>query len=206
MTNGRILQLATLPTRQPRVGRALLKAHAIAAVIRLSIDPTQLSIDAMSREVTVSWTRKPGNVPAATVQREIGWDQIPELAADCVIFQLTWNKRTLTEMAAIAVMAMLVENLEGGVLQSVLQIGSGGDYLVLTRRERKPNQIEVSGIRQDASGSRTRTRVKEKTVQVLKDCKCGFVSLTTFAHPPGTAVQSCLHFVRRQRKKRKRQR
>jgi len=206
MSNGQILQLATLPMRQTRVGTALLKAHAIAAVIRLSIDPTQTPVGSLSREVTISWVCKSGKVPAAMVQREIGWDLIPKLADDCTTFPLTWNEYDLTEMAAIAVTAMLVENLEGGVLQSVLPIGSGGDYLVLTRRAKKPDQIEISGIREDDNGSRSRTRVSEKAGQVLTHCKCGFVSVTTFSHPPGATVQSCLHFVRRGKRKRKRRR
>jgi hypothetical protein len=162
MSNGSILQLNTLPVRQPRIGTALLKAHAVAAVIRLSLDPTQLPAGTMSREVTVSWICKPGNTTLSNTQRQIGWENIPGLADDCLTFPLTWNEYDLTEMAAIAMSSLLVENLEGGILSSVLPIGRGGDYMVLTRRARKADQIEISGIRVDDKGSKTRTRLAEK--------------------------------------------
>jgi hypothetical protein len=110
----------------------------------------------------------------------------------------------LTEQAAVAVMALLVHDLEGGIIQRVLQIGSGGDYLVLTRRARKPDQVEVSGVQEDTDGSAAKRRLGEKTDQVLTHCKVGFASVTTFAHSQPPTAHSYLHFVRRTRKKRRR--
>ena len=205
MMNGQTLQLADLPTRQPNVGSALLRTHAIAAVIRLSLDPSPSPSGTMSREVKVEWARKTGNEHSTTLIKEIGWDDVPDLVEGLATFPLTWNDHELTEYAAIALMALLIENLEGGILERVLQIGSGGDFLVLTRRARKHDQIEVSGIRKDTDGQETRRRLTKKSSQVLTGCDSGFASVTAFSHPPDAVVHSCLHYVRR-RKKRKRQR
>jgi hypothetical protein len=98
-------------------------------------------------------------------------------------------------------MALLIHDLEGGVLQEVLQIGSGGDYFVLVKRAKKPIQVEVSGIREDLHGGPSRSRLREKTTQVLTHSKVGYASVTTFSHPAGAIVHSYLHYVRRQRKK-----
>jgi hypothetical protein len=151
----------------------------------------------------VDWARKPGKSPTQQLQRNIGWDGIADLDTSCAQYRITLNDYDLTEQAAIAVMALLVHNLQGGVLQRVLQIGSGGDYLVLTRRAKKPDQIEVSGLQEDATGSAARRRLGEKIEQVLTHCKFGFVSVTTFARSRPPTVHSYLHFVRRKRKKQK---
>ena len=204
MPNGHILELATLPVCQPHVGEALLRSHAFAAIIRLRLDPTQLPVGTMSTEVAVDWVQKPGRNPGQQLQREIGWNVIADADRCCAQYRLTFNDHDLTEQAAIAVMALLIHNLEGGVLQRVLQIGSGGDYLVLTRRARKPDQVEVSGVQEDSDGSAARGSLGEKTDQVLTHSKVGFTSVTTFAHAQPPIVHSALHFVRRTRKKRKR--
>jgi hypothetical protein len=202
MPNGHALELATLPVCQPHVGEALLRAHALAAIIRLRLDPTPLPLGTMSRSVAVDWVKKPGKNPAQQLQRDIGWDGIANIDAYCAQYRLAMNDHDLTEQAAIAVMALLIHNLQGGVIQRVLQIGSGGDYFVLTRRARNPDQIEVSGIRDDANGSAAKSRLSDKTDQALKHCKVGFASVTTFAHSQPPVVHSYLHFVRRRRKKR----
>jgi hypothetical protein len=204
MPNGHVLELATLPTRQPRVGEALLRAHALAAVIRLRVAPTPLPTGTMSREVTVDWVRKPGNNRARQLQREIGWTGIADIETSCDQYRITFNDHDLTEQAAVAVAALLIHDLQGGVIQRVLQIGSGGDYLVRTRRSKKPDQIEMSGIQEDTDGSEAKKRLRKKSEQVLTQCKAGFVSVTTFARSQPPTVHSYLHFVRRRRKKRKR--
>ncbi|HEX4611986.1 MAG TPA: hypothetical protein VH092_27565 [Urbifossiella sp.] len=200
MPNGQTLQFATLPARQPNVGAALLNAHVPAAVIRLSLDPTRLPAGTMDREVTVEWVRKPGRDLPATLHREISWEGLPNLAEDCVTFPLTWNDTDLTELGAIAVMALLVHELEGGVIDRVLPIGSGGDYLITTPGSRAPGQVEVSGVTEDGDSRETRKRVKKKADQVLTHARAGFVSVTAFSHPPAGGVRSFLHFVRRPRK------
>jgi len=209
MPNGHVLELVSLPVCQPRVGAALLRAHAIAAIIRLRLDPTQLPTGTMSREVTVDWVQKQGNSAPVQVQRGIGWAGIPDADRACSQYRITLNDHDLTEQAAIAVMALLIHDLEGGVLQRVLPIGSGGDYLVVTRGAKKADQVEVSGIRDDATGYQSRTRLNQKTAQVLTKSRAGFASVTTFAHSKGSIVHGYLYFVRRgskKRRKRKRRR
>ncbi|HYH67257.1 MAG TPA: hypothetical protein VD866_21350, partial [Urbifossiella sp.] len=112
-------------------------------------------------------------------------------------FRVTWNVNDTTEMAAVAVMALLVSHLEGGVVERVLQIGSGGDYYVLTASGKDRDQVEVSGVREDADGAETRRRTRKKADQVLSQVRRGFVSVTAFSHPPGAESRSCLHYVRR---------
>lgn len=203
MPNGHILELSTLPTCQPFVGDALLRAHAWAAIIRLRLDPTPLPPGTMSKEVNVIWSPKAKKKRVQRLKRSIGWGNILDLDSKCCQYRRTFNDHNLTEQAAIAVMALLIHDREGGVVQQVLQIGSGGDYLVLTRRARKPDQIEVSGIHTDADGSRSQQRLVDKTDQVLTHSKVGFASVTTFAHSQAATAHSYLYFVRRKRKRRK---
>jgi hypothetical protein len=197
MSNGQLLEFATLPVRQPKVGLALLKAHALAAVIRLSIDPVRPSAGALSRQVDIEWVGKGTRGRATTVRHDIGWSGLQGLAEECESYLLAVNEVDLTEQAAIAVMAILIHELEGGVIERVLQIGSGGDYLVLTTGARQHDQVEVSGVKDDTDGHATRRRLKDKSNQVLSHAARGFASVTTFSHPPGAEVRSCLHYVRK---------
>jgi hypothetical protein len=121
----------------------------------------------MRREVVVDWVRKPGKNPPVQVQREIGWDAVQDADTLCSQYRVTLNDHTLTEQAAIAVMALLIHDLEGGVLQRVVPIGGGGDYFVVPRGAKKRDQVEVSGIREDGRGSTAKRRLVEKADQVL---------------------------------------
>jgi hypothetical protein len=107
----------------------------------------------------------------------------------------------LTEEAAVGIAALLIHDLEGGILQSVLQIGSGGDYRLQVREASVPIQLEVSGVRMDETGSESVSRLGKKTNQVLGDARVGFVSVTTFHHGPRAVVHSYLHFVRKKGRK-----
>lgn len=204
MSSDNALQLSTLPTRHPSVGAALLKAHAFAAVIRLSLDPSRPLDGTMSRAVTVDWKSKTA-VDVRVIFRTVGWDGIPNLADECAGFRLTWNDHDTTEMAAIAVMAVLINDLEGGVLKRVLPIGSGGDYLVLTTKSTGEDQVEISGVWRDPNGRPTRQRLAAKCEQVLTHSDGGFASVTAFSHPPEGGVCSFLHYVEKRpgRSKRK---
>ena len=91
-------------------------------------------------------------------------------------------------------MALLVSELERGVLEEVLQIGSGGDYNVRVVGSSDPIQMEVSGVLQDDSGTTTTKRFSEKKAQVLTLRKQGFVSVTVFEHK-ASGVYSRLAFV-----------
>jgi hypothetical protein len=135
------------------------------------------------------------------VLRRIGWGDIREgLGRVCEQLPYTKNAHELTEEAAVGIAALLIHDLEGGVLQNVLPIGNGGDYLVRVREASAPIQLEVSGVRMDETGSNSRSRLQEKSDQVLTCVRVGFVSVTTFCHGPRAVVHSYLHFVRRGRR------
>jgi hypothetical protein len=135
------------------------------------------------------------------VCRRIGWSNQEGLRRVCEQFPYTKNAQDLTEEAAIGVAALLIHDLEGGVLQSVLQIGSGGDYLVRVSGEDSFIQLEVSGLRVGETGSTSASRLQQKTDQVLTHARVGLVSVTTFSHGPQAVVHSYQHFVRQQRRR-----
>jgi hypothetical protein len=156
----------------------------------------------MSREVEVNWLRRPGRRSAEQVRRRIGWSDIQGgLGRICEQLPYTKNAHDITEEAAVGTAALLIYDLEGGVLQRVLQIGSGGDYLLEVSEINAPIQLEVSGLREDATGHPSRSRLHEKTEQVLTRARVGFVSVTTFAHGSGPVAHSYLHFVRQKSRK-----
>lgn len=164
-------------------------------------DPTPQPPGTLSRAVEVNWLRRPGKESATQEHRAIGWDGLHEwLGTLCVQLPITVNDRTLTEKAAIGVLALLIQDLEAGVLQTVLPIGSGGDYYVRLRGAHSFLQVEVSGIKEDPAGSLSTPRLREKTTQVLSHARVGFASVTTFLYSATTSVHSYLHYVKRQRK------
>jgi hypothetical protein len=154
--------------------------------------------------VSVNWITRPGTNPAINVNRQVGWNGLPpNFMALCLPWTRICNAHAITEQAAIGVMALLIHDLEGGELQEVLPIGSGGDYLVRMRAAQNPIQAEISGVREDLSGAHSTQRLSQKSAQVLTQSQHGYVSVTTFSHPPGPIVHSYLHFVLRPSKKRK---
>jgi hypothetical protein len=156
----------------------------------------------MTRSIEVSWLKRPGKGQETKVQREIGWDNLKRLERVCEQLPFTKNAHDITEGAAVGVAALLVSDLEGAILQSVLPIGSGGDYHVRVKEAKKPIQIEMSGLREDEAGSASRARLREKTDQVLTCARVGFVSVTTFSHGASKVVHNYLHYVRKQKKAR----
>jgi len=149
--------------------------------------------------VRVNWVGRLAGETVVQVEREIGWNDLPEnLAADGIIAQ--WRRavppQDITEQAAIAIMALLIHDLDQGEVLSALPIGSGGDYLVAIRGLKKPVQSESSGIRLDATGSESRQRLKGKMAQVVSKSRAGFAAVTTFSHGPECIVHSYLHFAR----------
>jgi len=203
MPNGHAIELTDLPTMHPPIGAGMLHLFALPALIRLSVDPTPLAITTMCRKIAVEWKARDGT-PAQTINRVIGWANLQNhfVDFDTRVAQLphTLGPQPLTEFAAIAIMALLVSNLERMVLNEVLQIGSGGDYYGMIDLIRF--ECEVSGIRDAAFPSVAMARLREKTEQLLAHpIESGFVSVTTFAHPTtppnGIIVHSFLHFVTR---------
>jgi hypothetical protein len=201
MANGTVLELSTLPARHPDVGTALHHAYAPATIVRLSVDPTPQQ-GTLSREVEVNWLRRPGRGPVERVRRRIGWSNEGEgLRRVCEELPITKNDQDLTEEAAVGVAALLIHDLEGGVLQKVLPIGSGGDYLLRVSGMDSFIQLEVSGLREDHTGSASASRLRQKTEQVLTQARVGFVSVTTFSHGPHAVVHGYQHFVRKKRRR-----
>jgi hypothetical protein len=204
MSNGHILELATLPTAHPRCGAALLLQCATSTIIRLSVDPTALSPGTMSRAVAVDWLARPGSGTPVQEQRAIGRSGLANgSGAAAVQWRQTIPSQDITEQAAIAVMALLIHDLAQGEIDQVLEIGSGGDYLVLVRDLKRPVQAESSGVRIDANGAESRRRLTKKKEQVLQRCRAGFAAVTTFAHRQGNIVHCYLHYARRKPRKKK---
>lgn len=203
MPNGHILQLEDLPAMHPPCGVGLRHAFAAQAVYRLCIDPTPQPLGTMDRTVEIDWIKRPGNAPAVQIQRRVGWTNLQNHLANLntilVHLPFTLNAHDLTAHAALAVMALVIRDLEGAVLQTVLQIGSGGDYLVQIQGGARPTQVEGSGILNAAISGVAQARLHQKRVQVLTRSPNGFVSITTFAHPggqqPGPIVHSYMHYV-----------
>jgi hypothetical protein len=199
MSNGHAtLELSSLPARHPAIGDALLQLYAPAVIVRLGIDPTSLQAGTMNREVEIDWLRRPAAGSAEQVLCTLGWGDIWQgLARVCEQLPFTKNAHDLTEEAVVGIAALLIHDLEGGVLQTVLPIGSGGDYLLRISQPSAPIQLEVSGLREDAAGTASRSRLNEKAGQVLTHARVGFVSVTTFSHGSGGVVHSYLHFVKK---------
>jgi hypothetical protein len=202
MPNGHILQLADLPHMHPACGAGFLHSYALSAVYRLMTDPTLQPVGTLSRVVEVDWLAHPGNNPATQVQRSVGWANLQAHIANmnAVLSQLpvTMNRNDITAGAALAVTAVLIRELENRTIQRVLQIGSGGDYLVQSQGGAHSTQVEVSGIRQAAAMAVATTRVNQKKVQVLTHSNSGFASVASFSlpHPGGGTVVHCyLHYV-----------
>ncbi len=193
MPPGVPLELRTLPTIHPQV--SILYGYGTSTIVRLSLDPIAQPSGTMVRSVVVEWVTRPGGGTPQVLTREIGWTDVPKAITDeCIKWQATKNAQTITEDAAIGVMALLIHDLENAVITSVLQIGSGGDY-ILAIQGSPPVQAESSGIHTDPHGYLSTARLKEKSAQVLKKCAAGFASVTAFSHSATQEVRCQIHFV-----------
>jgi hypothetical protein len=200
MANEHILQLADLPVLHPACGAALLHQFALPAVYRLNTDPSPQPPGTTTRRVEIDWIAHPGSAPATQAERTISWGTLalPNMGLTLTQLPVTMNTNDITTFAAIAVMALLIRDLENRPIQEVLQIGSGGDYLVQAQGESALIQLEASGIRAAQTMALPNARLREKTSQVLSHNNQGFVSVTTFSvpNPGGAAVaHSYLHYV-----------
>lgn len=130
MPNEATLELSSLPARHPSVGEALLDSCAGPVIVRLSMEPTLQPPGTLSREVEVNWLRRDRAGAEEQVVRRIGWSNQEGRRKASEQLSIARNAEYLSEGAAIGVAALLIHDLEGGVLQNVLAIGSGGDYLL----------------------------------------------------------------------------
>ncbi len=194
MPNGHPLELHTLPALHPRT--AILQGFGTSTVVRLSIDPTLLPSGTMVRAVSVNWLARPGGNPPQHVSRDIGWSNIPQYAGRvlCLLWSNTKNAQDITEEAAIGVMALLISNLETAEILRVLQIGSGGDYLLEIQGVGQL-QAESSGVHIDPHGYLSNARLVQKRNQVLTKSSVGFAAVTAFSHTATLEVHSYLHYV-----------
>jgi hypothetical protein len=168
----------------------------MAFVLRLSLDPTSVDRGVKSREITVD-RMTPGNGMVRQEEpRVIGWGGDLDVSLDdCERWANTIPERRITEDAAIAVMALLIHELESVTVERVLDEGNGGDFLLSMKKGGEAVQIEVSGLREDADGGRSSSRLGEKLQQVLTKCDAGFASVTTFKRLKAGVVHSYLHFT-----------
>jgi hypothetical protein len=115
--------------------------------------------------------------------------------ADCIRLRCAFNAERITEDAAIAVMALLIHELEGVTVEEVYPIGSGPDYLVTLKGKGGDLSVEVSGIRVDGTGSESSSRLTKKRNQLLAKKTAGFVSITTFQRLKAGILHSYLNYV-----------
>jgi tetratricopeptide (TPR) repeat protein len=103
----------------------------------------------------------------------------------------------ITEKAAIGMMALLIAKLEACEILDVLQRGTGADYKVRVQEPAVVLPVEVSGLSVAKYPSESKIRLHEKQDRLLKYHQRGFVSVTTFSHPPNGLPHSYLHYVSR---------
>lgn len=187
MAKQMVLHLSSLPVRHPKVH---LEMYACMAVIRLKRDSS-------SFQQTLAIDHRPPKTNESNVLScEINLEIISISEKDLAKIPNTTNAHDITEKAAIVIMALLVSDLEKIQISSVLQIGSGGDYIVRMKKNDREVQVEVSGI-DKGKASNSSSRLNEKSKQVLKKADAGYVSVTTFRQRcgEGDIAHSYLHYV-----------
>lgn len=188
MPKGVVLELASVTWRHPLL--AFYEMYGIQAAIRLSRDPVQAKATVSRRTVLIDYLAA-GASHAITLTREIDW-------AGC--FPEDYSNRGLdtgaevdiTEKAALVVMALLIHDIAGIEIRKVVSDGTGPDYETTGVWSGENTRIEVSGIRENKL-STARTRLHEKTEQLLANYSHGFVSVTTFSMLPDRGLHSFLH-------------
>ncbi len=192
-----VLEIDTLPQRHPNLGVPFRDLVASRVVIRLSIDPVRISSATRQRGIAVDRVSPKTKFMQVSQQCEIGWNRLPNVSEEyCEQLKLSINAERITEDAAIGIDPLLIHELEGCTISSVLQIGSGGDYLIFKTGGGVGTQVEVSGIREDPNGSKGPVRLREKCQQVLQKTTCGFASVTTFSRLEAATPHSYLHYVK----------
>ena len=181
------LELSELNEMHPRL--CLLESFGAATIYRLKIDPTSIASDAKERPLEVTHRNDSKSVV-------VGWSDLPELITSAVErIGYTENEQTITERAAIGILALLVNRLEGIVIESVSLIGSGGDYFIYCNAKNAATMVECSGIRIDETGTLSRSRLKVKGKQVLsRGADAGFASVTAFRYGRERIVHSYLDY------------
>lgn len=197
MCSAPVLEVASLRERHPLFGDLLLSRYAPVLIYRLSINPEPPSPIEVERALVVDLIRSPGG-PPEEVHRAIRWEGGSEFVQIATTLDRCLPERVANEDAAIGVMALLVSDLAGGVLQEVLEIGTSADYIVKLTSDGSLLPVEVSGICIARWPSDSHDRLAKKTTQILTSNSEGYVSVTTFKYPPDSTVHSYLHYVKKQ--------
>src|SRR5580700_2764161 len=113
MASGPVIELEALPLRHPKTGSSLLKQCGAALVLRLSIDPTPMPKEATTRAVNLDRISPSADRPRFEEVRYIGWNGETGVSDDdCTRLAITFNASRITEDAALALMALLIHELE----------------------------------------------------------------------------------------------
>lgn len=186
---GPVIELATIDQRHG--SSILLEQFGAKTLLRLAVVPVRMPQEVLKRTITVDRISPASGEERWEEPREIGWSGLSDLRERCEQVLGVVNEHHITEFAAIGIALLLVHELEGAVLDEVLPIGSGGDYLVKLSDRPEPVQVEVSGIK-EGSASQAASRLGEKRGRIRG---AGFVSVTTFQHGESGAPHSYLHFI-----------
>jgi hypothetical protein len=186
---GPTIEVQTIDERHRQ--SVLLELFGTKIILRLAVDPVQQPPGVLKREIMVDRISPRSGEDRWEETRELSWAGLPEYLDRCEQVPFVVNEDDITEQAAIGVMLLLINELEGAILTRVLQIGSGGDYLVSLSGVPEPLQVEVRGIKSGSAG-RASSRLGEKRRQVHGE---GFASVTTFKYGEAEAAHSYLHFV-----------
>jgi tetratricopeptide (TPR) repeat protein len=193
------IEVGSLREKHPRFADLLLSRHAPPLLYRLGIDPEPPPPVGEQRNVLVSFIRCPGDAAACEVRCVVGWGSTnEEIKRTATTIGYTLPEQDANEDAAIGLMALLVSDLAGGVLHSVLSIGTSADYLIELASDGVLLPMEVSGIGTARSPGESVDRLRRKTRQLLTGHEAGYVSVSTFKHPSFDAVHSYLHYVKGQ--------
>lgn len=186
--------------------------RVLSAAVRIGRDPLLAPAGALTREACIRW-RMRGSTAEELREAILGWSG-PEVVGHpkFAIWQFDVPDNVLTEDAAIVVSAIVIHELEGAIVTSVLQTGTGSDYHIQLRGG-TASVLEVSGIKNDDTGHRSLARVRAKAEQLLARSEEGYVGVVSFRNPTDVKVTIFLYHVsngtngvsapRRQVKKRK---
>lgn len=185
-----VIEVSSLDERHGQM--VLLDLLAIYVLHRLAVDPVRVEAGTWKRPINVDRIA-PGPEPERREEaREIGWRGLSDLLDRCEAISDVINQQEITGHAAIGIMLLLIHELEGAVLDTMLPIGSGSDYLVSVPGRDGRIDVEVSGIRSGSAGEAS-SRLGKRTRDRLRGP--GFVSVTTFQHGESGEAHSYLHFV-----------
>jgi hypothetical protein len=198
-----VVELRSLPECHPTVGDVLLREAGAAAVYRLKIDPTPLAEGCTQRDVTLHRQTPSTEGEAVEVAVWVSWGGLTEITGD-YLKQVgrAWNEFQITERAAVILTALLIHHVEGLSLETVLPIGSGGDYYARLGKRGRRIQVEISGIRVDEDGGESGRRLRDKCDQVLTVAEEGYASVVTFRRLKAGIVHAYLRFVERPARRR----